>query len=67
MAQPESTNHKQEDSIKFEEGLDSKQEYDPTITDQQEEVEEDAQAGVKTVEAITLSWNNTWLIITFAW
>lgn len=30
-------------------------------------LEQNAQAGVQTVEAITLSWSKTWLITAFLW
>lgn len=50
----------------IEKDIQSKNEVDLSV-EGQEEVEQDAQPGVRTVEAITMSWSKTWLIITYAW
>lgn len=67
MAEAKFTTHELDDSTNLEKAVHPKQEHDPSVADQQEELEEEAQSGVKTVEAITLSWSSTWLIVIYAW
>lgn len=39
----------------------------PVANTSQDSPEEDAQPGVQAIEAITLTWNRSWLTVVFFW